>query len=47
MIARWKRFRELNCVKRFGFGHHIAHYLGIAHPFRCLYSLGKYYEEDE
>lgn len=41
MIKRWREITKMHCSKTHGFGHKIAHFLGIANPAYCLMSLGE------
>ena len=36
MIKRWKELSELPCVKEYGIGHKIAHFIGTASVTHCL-----------
>lgn len=36
MINRWKELGEIPCVKSFGMGHNIAHFIGIKRSALCF-----------
>lgn len=41
MIKRWKKLSELECVKEYGFGHKVSHFLGIHALSKCVMFLWK------
>jgi len=42
VIRKWKSLSKLDCVKEFGLGHKIGHFLGIQRHARCMLVVGKW-----